>query len=92
MQRLLDRALACEEASRPEDCSLDPTCCGFGELTADLDLTKGTVSRHLTELEQAGLIERRREGRRVYVRADVERIEELRTFLDARRRRSSTSC
>ena len=84
MERLLRQALSCEEADRPEECGLDPTCCSFGDLAGELDLSKSTVSRHLKKLDRAGLVERIREGRRVYVRADVDRLEELRVFLDAR--------
>lgn len=84
MERLLRQALTCSEADRPADCAMDPTCCQFGDLAAELDLSKGSVSRHLKELDRAGLIERIREGRCVYVRANIERTDELRAFLDAR--------
>ena len=83
MRRLLKDALSCSHAERPDECDLDPTCCGFADLADDLDIGKATVSHHLKELRQAGLIERMKEGRRVYVRANTDRIEELRRFLDA---------
>lgn len=84
MKRLLERALSCCEADRPEECDMDPTCCAFGALAEELDIGKATVSHHLKELRRAGLIERLREGRRVYVRANIDRVEEIRQFLDAR--------
>ena len=84
MRRVLDRSLSCSEAERPDDCEMDPTCCGFAELAEELDIGKATVSHHLKELRHAGLVERLREGRRVYVRANPDRVEELRGFLRAR--------
>jgi len=84
MKRLMERSVSCSEAERPGECGMDPTCCGFAELAEELDVGKATVSHHLKELRRAGLIERFQEGRRVYVRANTDRIEELRAFLDAR--------
>jgi ArsR family transcriptional regulator len=89
MERLLERAVSCSEAERPEECSMDPTCCGFAELAETLDIGKATVSHHLKELRRAGLIERIRDGRRVYVRADTDRVKELRRFLGARERQGA---
>lgn len=83
MRLLLENALSCCEADRPEDCTLDPTCCNFGDFVEVLGIKKATVSHHVKELEQAGLIERIRTGRQVYVRARLEGMELLRRFLDA---------
>lgn len=91
MKRLLEQSLSCSNAERPEDCEMDPTCCGFAELAEELDIGKATVSHHLKELRRAGLIERQREGRRVYVRANTDRIEELRKFLNAHAHAGSTA-
>lgn len=78
VRRLIDAAIACEE---PETCTLDAACCGFGDIVEELGISKATVSHHVKELARAGLIQRYREGRRVYVRVDVERLAELRDFL-----------
>lgn len=78
VRRLIDAAIACET---PENCTLDPACCGFAELVEELGISKATVSHHVKELDQAGLIERIREGRRVYCRVREARLAELREFL-----------
>ena len=80
VQRLIGEALACE-ASSAESCQLDPACCDFATLASELGVGKSTVSHHLKELAQAGLIERVRNGRRLYCRVNENRLEELRSFL-----------
>lgn len=80
VRRLLDEALACEAPSA-QSCEFDAACCDFSALADDLDVGKPTVSHHLKALRQAGLIERLRDGRRVYCRINEERLEELRAFL-----------
>lgn len=80
VRRLIDAAIACET---PDDCTLDPACCGFAELVEELGISKATVSHHVKELDRAGLIERIRDGRRVYVRIDDRRLAELRDFLSS---------
>jgi ArsR family transcriptional regulator len=83
VRRLIEQSLACDAGSK-ESCGLDPSCCDFGELVEELDVSKSTVSHHLKELHYAGLIERTREGRRLYCRINRERLEELRSFLTGR--------
>lgn len=80
VRRLLHEALTCEAPSA-ESCELDPACCDFSALADELDVGKPTVSHHLKTLQQARIIERFRDGRRVYCRINEERLEELRTFL-----------
>lgn len=80
VRRLLDEALSCDAPSA-DSCDLDAACCDFSALADDLDVGKPTVSHHLKTLQQAGLVERLRDGRRVYCRIDEARLEELRAFL-----------
>lgn len=81
VQRLLEEAIACE-TSLPDCCGLDSACCNFSSLVEELDVGKSTVSHHLKELHRAGLIERKRNGRRVYCRISEGRLSELRSFLE----------
>jgi ArsR family transcriptional regulator len=80
VRRLLNEAIACD-APTPSCCGLDAACCDFSVLVEDLDVGKSTVSHHVKELHQAGLVERHRDGRRVYCRISEERLNELRDFL-----------
>lgn len=89
-RRLIDEALGCEAPSAAE-CELDPACCDFATLAGELGVGKSTVSHHLKELRSAGLIERHREGRRVYCRINRERLAELRRFLTLQPRPEAAS-
>jgi len=54
-----------------------------GEIAARFDVTRPTISQHLTVLKNAGLVNERREGTRRLYRARPEGLTELRSFLDA---------
>jgi ArsR family transcriptional regulator, arsenate/arsenite/antimonite-responsive transcriptional repressor len=53
-----------------------------GDLAAALGLTESTVSHHLTQLRQAGLIESERRGMNVYHRVHPQAMEALCAVLD----------
>jgi DNA-binding transcriptional ArsR family regulator len=53
-----------------------------GEIAARFDVTRPTISQHLTVLRDAGLVSERREGTRRLYRARPEGLAELRSFLD----------
>jgi DNA-binding transcriptional ArsR family regulator len=52
-----------------------------GELAHKLDIAAPTLSFHLKELQQAGLLAVRRDGRFLYYRADFDRMNGLVAFL-----------
>lgn len=53
------------------------------ELTAALELDQSTVSKHLAILNQAGIIEARREGARTFYRLRLECLKGLWDCIDA---------
>lgn len=79
VRRLLEREFDCCDGSTP--CTFDPDACNVGELADAVDVAPSTTSHHLKELEAAGLIERRREGRRLLCRVDPGVLERLRSIL-----------
>lgn len=81
VRALMERALACCSVERVQDCMLDPASCNVGSLAASVSCAPSTLSRHLKELEAAGIIERVRDGRFLYCRINRARMEELREFL-----------
>lgn len=80
MRRLIDQAMTCDVPAE-EICTLDSSCCDFGELAEEIGVGKPTVSHHLKVLRQADLIERERQGRRVQCRVNTDRLADLRSFL-----------
>jgi DNA-binding transcriptional ArsR family regulator len=54
-----------------------------GEIAAHFAVTRPAISQHLSVLEQAGLVQVRREGTRRLYRTRPEGLEELRAFLAA---------
>jgi len=52
-----------------------------GELARVLDVQPATLSFHLQQLDQAGLVQRRRHSRHIYYAADFEGMRRLLAFL-----------
>ena len=52
-----------------------------GEIQQELSIPASTLSHHLDELRQAGLVQQRREGRFLRYLADDENLQALREFL-----------
>jgi DNA-binding transcriptional ArsR family regulator len=53
-----------------------------GEIAARFDVTRPTISQHLTVLRNAGLVGERRDGTRRLYHTRPEGLAELRSFLD----------
>ncbi len=62
-------------------CRVSDTC--VGDICCRFEIAPSTVSHHLRELRNAGLIRMERRGRWVYVSVNEGALEELRRFLDA---------
>jgi DNA-binding transcriptional ArsR family regulator len=54
-----------------------------GEIASHFTVTRPAISQHLQVLTEAGLVAVRRDGTRRLYRAQPERLDELRRFLDA---------
>jgi len=54
-----------------------------GQIAARFDVTRPTISQHLTVLKNAGLVSERRDGTRRLYRTRPEGLTELQSFLDA---------
>jgi len=55
----------------------------MSELAADYDMTFAAVQKHITVLEEAGLVTKHPRGRTRIVRADPEQLRRARALLDA---------
>ena len=56
----------------------ESTC--VGDVAKDLDIVPSTVSHHIRELRQAGLIKMKRSGQKIECWVDPEALKDLRAF------------
>lgn len=81
VRALLSRAVACCTSERADDCRLDPASCNVGDLGDLVEVAPSTLSHHLKELEDAGVIERARKGRFLYCRVNQRLLSHLAALL-----------
>ena len=81
VRALLSRAAACCTDDRADDCLRDAASCNVSDLTQLVDIAPSTLSHHLKELEDSGVIERARDGRFLYCRVNRETMDRLATVL-----------
>ena len=68
----------CQPGTR---CSVESECCTFvGDLSRELAIVPSTVSHHMKELRQAGLIKMRRQGQKIECWVEPEAIQDLVRF------------
>jgi ArsR family transcriptional regulator len=62
------------------DCGEPEGCACVGELGQDLGIVPSTISHHIKELRQAGLIRMERQGQKIACWIDPDAVEALRSF------------
>lgn len=82
LKRLIRRVHSCCAVNKEENCCLEEPTCDFSELKEDLGISKSSLSLHLKELRHAGLVEKIKDGRKVSLQVNPDKLEELKTFFD----------
>ena len=81
--RLFMRLITCCKPGTVTSISADtesPGCACVGELGKDLNIVASTVSHHMKELRQAGLVRMERRGQRIECWIDPETLANLQGF------------
>jgi ArsR family transcriptional regulator len=78
-------------AIKDQACAMDERAC-VGDLAAGLALAPSTVSHHLKELRQCGLIHMERRGQHVQCWAEPETLASLERFFATATRDGVTTC
>jgi DNA-binding transcriptional ArsR family regulator len=76
--------LSCCAAEGDESPREDQICTCVGELGKDLGIAPSTVSHHLKELHQAGLVKMQRKGKSVECWVDCKVVEAISDYLHQR--------
>ena len=80
--RIFLRLADCCPSARTKRSDKDVCAC-VGELGKDLDIAPSTVSHHIKELRQAGLICMERKGQNIECRVDRSTLRDLKDFFEA---------
>ncbi len=64
------------------NCGGPEGCACVGELGRDLGIVGSTISHHIKELRQAGLIRRERQGQKIVCWIDPDAVAALRSFFE----------
>lgn len=82
LKRLIRRVHTCCTVNAEEECCLEEPTCDFGELKEDLGISKSSLSLHLKELHHAKLVKKIKDGRKVTLQINSQRLKELRDFFE----------
>lgn len=79
-QKICEKTHCCFYDSTVAEISADMNSCNVGEITNSFELAPATVSHHLKELKNAGLINMQRKGKFIYLTPLQQPLEELNRF------------
>lgn len=67
-----------------QTCDLEDSLC-IGELGKSLSIAPSTLSHHIKELANAGLVETERQGKNILCRVELTKVNELASFFNLQR-------
>lgn len=85
VRALAERALSC---GAPDKCDFTDACCDVGEIASTTGIANPTLSYHLKELRNAGVISVRRAGRHAYYSFNAPYVEAACSFVSPYNSRS----
>ena len=78
--QIFDILSGCCTDNAYKDKKADITACCVGDLGQKLKIAPSTLSHHLKEMNRAGLIDMRRDGKQVYCSINQETLQEIRNL------------